>query len=91
MIRLVVTLYQWLKRSPEDNTSSENQNFSRDFNREENESGRWTFVSLFAVFTLSLYILSGLGYYAKVHMWDEMTDQQKEAVSQAMVASSQNL
>lgn len=91
MIRLVVTLYQWFKRSPENTPSEENQGFSRDFNREEDESGRWTFVSIFAVFTLSLYILSGLGYYAKVHVWDQMTEQQKEVVSQAMVVSSQNL
>lgn len=91
MIRLVVTLYQWFKRSPEDTAVSKNQGYSRDFNREENESGRWTFVSIFAVFTLSLYILSGLGYYTKVHVWDQLSEQQKEAVSQAMVASSQNL
>jgi hypothetical protein len=91
MIRLVVSLYQWIKRSPEDNASSDSQGYSRDFNREESEGSRWTFVSIFAVFTLSLYILAGLGYYAKVHVWDEMSEQQKEVVSQAMVVSSQNL
>ncbi|HEX8592662.1 MAG TPA: hypothetical protein VF682_05200 [Pseudomonas sp.] len=92
MLRLVVVhLFQWFKRlaSSAVSRNSSDDNHSQNFSRED--SGRWTFVSLFIVFTLSLYTLAGLGYYAKVHVWDGFTEQQKENIAQAMIVSSQNL
>lgn len=40
---------------------------------------------------LAFYILGGLGYYVKVHCWDELTDAQKGVVVQAMIANDQAL
>jgi hypothetical protein len=40
---------------------------------------------------LGLYIAAGLGYYVKVHCWDELTDAQKGVVVQAMIANDQAL
>jgi hypothetical protein len=95
MLRLVVVhLFQWFKRLASSAVSRNggNDNYSRNFSsREENDGGRWTFVSIFIVFTLSIYSLAGLGYYAKVHVWDGFTEQQKENIAQAMIVSSQNL
>ncbi|MGV6394262.1 hypothetical protein ACTUVN_004029 [Pseudomonas caspiana] len=64
------------------------ENFS---SREDNDGGRWTFVTIFIVFTLSIYSLAGLGYYAKVHVWDGFTEAEKTSMAQAMVVASQNL
>jgi hypothetical protein len=93
MLRLVVVhLFHWLKRlsiSLFARTPKEAR-YSRDFTR-ESERGRWTFVSIFIVFTLSIYCLAGLGYYAKVSVWDGFNEEQKVAVAQAMIAGSQNL
>jgi hypothetical protein len=94
MLRLVVVhLFQWFKRLASNAVSrnGSDDHYSQNFSREDNDSGRWTFVSLFIVFTLSLYSLAGLGYYAKVHVWDGFTEQQKENIAQAMIVSTQNL
>lgn len=40
---------------------------------------------------LAFYIAIGLGYYVKVHCWDELTDAQKGVVVQAMIANDQAL
>lgn len=93
MLRLVVIhLFQWFKRLSTTllARSSGEARYSRDFNGED-DRGRWTFVSIFIVFTLSLYCLAGLGYYAKVHVWDGFSEEQKQNIAQAMIASSQNL
>lgn len=93
MLRLVVIhLFQWFKRlsSALASRGSESARYSRDFNRED-EGGRWTFISIFIIFTLSLYCLAGLGYYAKVNVWDSFTEEQKANIAQAMVVSTQNL
>lgn len=95
MLRLVmIYLFQWFKRlasnavSRNGNNDTYTENFS---SREDSDSGRWTFVSLFIVFTLSIYSLAGLGYYAKVHVWDGFTEAEKTNIAQAMVVASQNL
>ncbi len=48
-------------------------------------------MSVAIILTLSLYCLAGLGYYAKVNVWDGFTQEQKANIAQAMVVSSQNL
>lgn len=94
MLRLVmIYLFQWFKRLASNAVSRNGddtytENFS---SREDRDSGRWTFVSLFIVFTLSIYSLAGLGYYAKVHVWDGFTEAEKTSMAQAMVVASQNL
>lgn len=40
---------------------------------------------------LAFYIVVGLGYYAKVHCWDELTEAQKDVVVQAMIANEKAL
>jgi hypothetical protein len=95
MLRLVmIYLFQWFKRlasnavSRNGNNDTYTENFS---SREESDGGRWTFVTIFIVFTLSIYSLAGLGYYAKVHVWDGFTEAEKNNIAQAMVVASQNL
>lgn len=93
MLRLVVVhLFHWFKRFSQTLFARRPaaHRYSRDFTRED-ERGRWTFVSIFIVFTLSLYCVAGLGYYAKVNVWDGFTPEQKEVVAKAMIAGSQNL
>ena len=93
MLRLVVIhLFQWFKRLSVARfaRTPKEARYSRDFTR-ESERGRWTFVSVFIVFTLGIYCLAGLGYYAKVNVWDGFSEEQKVAVAQAMIAGSQNL
>ncbi|MBC3950901.1 MULTISPECIES: hypothetical protein [Pseudomonas] len=94
MLRLVmIYLFQWFKRLASNAVSRNgNDTYTENFSsREENEGGRWTFVTLFIVFTLSLYSLAGLGYYAKVHVWDGFTETEKNNIAQAMVIASQNM
>jgi hypothetical protein len=97
MLRLVMLyLFQWFKRLASNavsrNNASRDDIYSENFSsREDGDSGRWTFVSLFIVFTLSIYSLAGLGYYAKVHVWDGFTEAEKASMAQAMIAASQNL
>lgn len=43
------------------------------------------------VSALVLYIVCGLGYYAKVHCWDTLTEEQKGVVVQAMIVNEQSL
>jgi hypothetical protein len=94
MLRLVmIYLFQWFKRLASNAVSRNGddtytENFS---SHKDSDSGRWTFVSLFIVFTLSIYSLAGLGYYAKVHVWDGFTEAEKTNIAQAMVVASQNL
>ncbi|RRV05309.1 hypothetical protein EGJ27_19275 [Pseudomonas sp. v388] len=93
MLRLVVVhLFQWFKRFSVSlfARNAQQARYSRDFTR-ESDRGRWTFVSIFIVFTLGLYCLAGLGYFAKVNVWDGFSEEQKLAVAQAMIAGSQNL
>lgn len=93
MLRLVVIyLFQWFKRLSLTllTRGSDEASQSRHFTREEEDGGRWTFVAIAIVFTLSLYCLAGLGYYAKVHVWDGFTQEQQANILQAMAASSQN-
>ncbi|WPO98316.1 hypothetical protein SFA35_16900 [Pseudomonas sp. HR96] len=40
---------------------------------------------------LALYIAGGLGYYAKVHIWDGLTPQQKDFVVHSMMVDQQVL
>ena len=88
---MLVQLFQWIKRLSTRTSPQNDENYSETFSGEESDVGRWTFLSIAIVFTLSLYVSAGLGYYAKVHVWDGMTEQQKEAVSQAMVVDTQYL
>lgn len=93
MLRFVVShLFYWFKRLSFAlfTRRSPDMRYSRDFTR-ENDRGRWTFVSIVAVFTLSLYCLAGIGYYAKVSVWDGFTEEQKVTIAKAMIAGSQNL
>ncbi|KAA8691204.1 Uncharacterized protein ALO80_00654 [Pseudomonas caricapapayae] len=93
MLRIVVVhFFQWLKRlSSALFFRNAEDSYSRSFTRENDDEGRWTFVSIVIVLTLSLYCLAGLGYYAKTNIWDGFTQEQKENIAQAMVVSSQNL
>lgn len=94
MLRLVVIhLFQWFKRLSSTllTRGSNETSYSRHFTGQEEDEGRWTFVALAIVFTLSLYCLAGLGYYAKVHVWDGFTLEQQENIARVMIASSQNL
>jgi uncharacterized membrane-anchored protein len=47
--------------------------------------------ALMIIAALVLYIVGGLGYYAKAHVWDELTPQQKDIVIQSMVVEQQVL
>lgn len=84
-------LFQWIKRLSTGTSAENDESYSQSFSHEERDVGRWTFMSVFIVFTLSLYVAAGLGYYAKVHVWDGMSDAQKEAVAKAMVVDTQYL
>jgi hypothetical protein len=88
---MLVQFFQWIKRLSTGTSSQSDENYSQSFSNEDHDVGRWTFMSVFIVLTLSLYIVAGLGYYAKVHVWDGMTDEQKAAVAQAMVVDTQYL
>ena len=94
MLRYVVIhLFQWLKRfsSVQDPRHHADLKYSRDFTREEQRANSWSLTTIVLVSALVCYSLGGLGYYAKTHIWDTMTDAQKEQMAQAMIASSQNL
>jgi len=84
-------LFQWIKRLSTGGPAENEETYSQSFSDDEQDVGRWTFMSIFIVFTLSLYIVAGLGYYAKVHVWDGMTEGQKEAIAKAMVVDTQYL
>jgi hypothetical protein len=84
-------LFQWIKRLSTGTSAQNEENYSQSFSNEDRDVGRWTFMSVFMIFTLSLYIVAGLGYYAKVHVWDGMSEAQKEAVAKAMVVDTQYL
>lgn len=88
---MLAQLFQWIKRLSTGTPAESEERYSQSFSDEENDVGRWTFMSVFIVFTLSLYVVAGLGYYAKVHVWDDMSDAQKEAVAKAMVVDTQYL
>jgi hypothetical protein len=88
---MLVQLFQWIKRLSTGTPAENEERYSQSFQDEESDVGRWTFMSVFIVFTLSLYIVAGLGYYAKVHVWDGMSEAQKEAVAKAMVVDTQYL
>jgi len=89
MLRLIViNLLQWFKRLATSSSQRNAQN-SRNFAREDNDGGRWTFVSIVIAFTLSLYVVAGLGFFAKVHMWDTLTVQEKASAVQAMTVSTE--
>ena len=47
--------------------------------------------AIMIIAALALYILGGLGYYAKAHVWDELTPQQKDIVIQSMMVEQQVL
>jgi len=40
---------------------------------------------------LSFYILGSLGFYAKVHIWDALSEDQKSMVIESMAANQQML
>ena len=84
-------LFQWIKRLSTGTSAENEERYSQSFSDEDRDVGRWTFMSIFIVFTLSLYVVAGLGYYAKVHVWDGMTDVQKESIAKAMVVDTQYL
>jgi hypothetical protein len=88
---MLVQLFQWIKRLSTGTPAENDEKYAQSFNDDERDVGRWTFTSLFIIFTLSLYIVAGLGYYAKVHVWDDMTEAQKAAVAEAMVSGTQSL
>ncbi|SET20436.1 hypothetical protein [Pseudomonas graminis] len=88
---MLVQFLQWIKRLSTGTSSQNDENYSQSFSNEDHDVGRWTFMSVFIMLTLSLYIVAGLGYYAKVHVWDDMTEAQKAAVAQAMVVDTQYL
>jgi hypothetical protein len=83
-------LFQWIKRLSTGTPVENEENYSQSFSDDE-DVGRWTFMSVAIIFTLSLYVVAGLGYFAKVHVWDGMTEAQKEAVAKAMVVDTQYL
>ncbi|PVZ20139.1 MULTISPECIES: hypothetical protein [unclassified Pseudomonas] len=55
------------------------------------ETQRTSLASVLMIVGLSLYIAGGLGYYAKAHLWDVLTEQQKAIVVQAMMTNDQML
>lgn len=57
----------------------------------EDSEGRMSVTAIVMIVGLAFYILGGLGYYAKVHCWDQLTDVQKGVVVQAMIANEQAL
>ncbi|MBD1551681.1 hypothetical protein [Pseudomonas typographi] len=59
--------------------------------RDEEEHEGFSLASLVMVIGLSLYIAGGLGFYAKTHLWDTLTEQQKGIVMQAMMSNDQML
>ncbi len=88
---MLIQLFQWIKRLSTGNAADNDESYSQSFSGEDHDIGRWTFTSIAIALTLSLYVVSGLGYYAKVHVWDGMTEAQKEAVAKAMVVDTQYL
>ncbi|WNW10537.1 hypothetical protein RRX38_05005 [Pseudomonas sp. DTU_2021_1001937_2_SI_NGA_ILE_001] len=94
MLRYVVShLSQWLKRfsSEQDPRHHADKRYARDFTREQEREASWSLSSILLVVALSAYCLGGLGYYAKTHIWDTMSEAQKEQMAQAMIVSAQNL
>lgn len=88
---MLVQLLQWLKRLSTGSPAERDESYSQSFSDDEQDAGRWTFMAVFIVLTLGLYIVAGLGYYAKVHVWDGMSEAQKEAIAKAMVVDTQYL
>ena len=88
---MLVQLFQWIKRLSTGSTTESEENYSQSFSDEDQDVGRGTFMTVFIVFTLSLYVVAGLGYFAKVHVWDGMSEAQKEAVAKAIVVDTQYL
>lgn len=55
------------------------------------ENTRWSALTILTIAVLSFYILGGLGFYAKVHIWDTLTQDQKDFIVQTMLADQQML
>lgn len=85
---LMAVLTHSFKRATSQRGNGESQE-SRRFSGEESNRGRWTFMGVFTAMTLSLYIVAGLGYYTKVHVWDDMSAEQKTAITTAMASNAQ--
>lgn len=47
--------------------------------------------AIMVIAALALYIAGGLGYYAKAHVWDGLTPQQKDFVIHSMMVDQQVL
>lgn len=48
-------------------------------------------LAVLAIVVLCMYIAGGLGFFAKTHYWDHLTDAQKAVVIQSMAATEQTL
>ncbi|WP_296252703.1 hypothetical protein [Pseudomonas sp. UBA4194] len=58
---------------------------------EAEEGGRWSALTILTITVLSFYILGSLGFYAKVHIWDTLTEDQKAFIVQSMLVDQQML
>lgn len=94
MLRLVLLLLSYCyKRATTSLASMRDQRIGDGYSRyEENEEGgRWSLLTLLTIAVLSLYILGSLGFYAKVHVWDTLSEAQKSMVIESMAANQQML
>ncbi|MDE1169493.1 MAG: hypothetical protein PW845_29965 [Pseudomonas sp.] len=57
----------------------------------EEAEGGWTVTAIAIISALVLYIVLALGFYAKVHVWDTLTAQQKDFIVQSMLVDQQVL
>ncbi|MFF7706729.1 hypothetical protein [Pseudomonas sp. NPDC007930] len=57
----------------------------------DEEQEGFSLASWVMIVGLALYIAGGLGFYAKTHLWDQLTEQQKGIVVQAMMTNDQML
>ncbi|WP_213881450.1 hypothetical protein [Pseudomonas sp. dw_358] len=59
--------------------------------RVDDEAEGFSKSAIMVIAALALYIAGGLGYYAKVHVWDGLTPQQKDFVIHSMMVDQQVL
>lgn len=94
MLRLLLLLLSYCyKRVTTSLASMRDQRIDNGYStfEEVDEGGRCSWLTLLTIAVLSFYILGSLGFYAKVHIWDALSEDQKSMVIESMAANQQML
>lgn len=93
MFRVVLNhVSQFLKRVAGDIPAQPNALKSRRESslHEEEASAPWNAASVLLVLALAVYVAGGLGFFVKVHVWDQMSAGEHQAILDAMVVDPVN-